>query len=135
MAQTKTQTYLDILAMDPLPFLNYLEQFNTDVSCNVDNAEEMIAAGNKLGDVANNYSYLVSLYAYAGVRKRQLSRTSQTEAYQDMIDKESALECIMRAVDMQYRALSKALSVHVENNKELYYTDGYAVPKNRGRRG
>lgn len=120
----RTQSYLDILSMDPLVFLSYLEQFKIDVRCNVDSAEEMAEAGNKLGDVANAYSYLTSLYSYAGVRKRQLSRNGNTSDYQDMIDKEEAIERTMKAVDMQYRALSKAITVRIENNKELYYTDG-----------
>ncbi len=127
-------SYLEILEMDPLPFLTYLEQFKTDVSCEIADADSMQEAGNKLGIVANHYSFLTSLYSYAGVRKRQLSRDGQALDYQDMIDKEEALERTMKAVDMQYRALSKAITVHIENNKELYMTDGYAGRPSDGRR-
>lgn len=122
-------SYAEILELDPLVFLSYLEQFKCDVSCNVESAEEMYEAGKKLGEVANSYSFLTSLYSYAGVKKRQLSRVGKNTEYQDMIDKEEAVERTMKAVDMQYRALSKAISVHIENNRELYYTDAYAGPK------
>ena len=128
------QSYLEILEMDPLPFLTYLEQFKTDVSCAIEDAQAMQDAGNKLGVVANHYSFLTSLSSYAGVKKRQLSRDGRTMDYQDMVDKEEALERTMKAVDMQYRALSKAITVHIENNKELYMTDGYAGRPSDGRR-
>ena len=131
--KNNTRSYLDILAMDPLVFLNYLEQFKTDVSCDVDSAESMSEAGKKLGIVANTYAFLTSLYSYAGVMKRQLSRDGKTTDYQDMVDKEEALERTMKAVDMQYKALSKAITVHIENNKELFYTDGIQAPRKVGK--
>lgn len=130
-----TRSYLDILAMDPLVFLNYLEQFKIDVGCDVDSAESMSAAGKKLGAIANAYSLLTSLYSYAGVMKRQLSRDGKTSDYQDMVDKEEAVERTMKAVDMQYKALSKAITVHIENNKEMYYTDGVSFRPTPGKRG
>lgn len=121
------QSYLEILEMDPLPFLTFLEQFKTDINYSVEDAESMQAAGNHLGVLANNYGFLASLYSYAGVKKRQFSRDGKALDYQDMVDREAALERTMKAVDMQYRALSKAITVHIENNKELYMIDGYSV--------
>ena len=129
-----TQSYLDILEMDPLVFLNYLEQFKTDVSCDVDSAESMSAAGKKLGDVANTFAFLTSLYSYAGVMKRQLARDGKTVDYQDMVDKEEALERTMKAVDLQYKSLSKAITIHIKNNEEMYYTDGVAYKPTPGRK-
>ena len=129
-----TRSYLDILEMDPLVFLNYLEQFKTDVSCDVDSAESMSAAGKKLGDVANTFAFLTSLYSYASVMKRQLARDGKTVDYQDMVDKEEALERTMKAVDFQYKSLSKAITIHIENNKELYYTDGVAYRPTHGKK-
>ena len=124
MANKTAMSYKDILAMRPLAFIAYLEQFKVNVSCHVESRDEMYAAGNNLGKIANQYSFLTSLYAMAGVMKRELQRSGQTWEYQDMIDKEDAIERAMKAVDMSYRALSKAITIHIENNKELYMTDG-----------
>ena len=119
-----TGSYIDILKMDPLVFLTFLEQYKVEVNCNVENVDEMNMAGQQLGEIANAYSFLSSLYAYAGVLKRQLQRNGQQADYQDMIDKEEALNQTMKAVDLLYKSLSKAITIHIENNRELSYTDG-----------
>ncbi len=119
-----TGSYIDILKMDPLVFLTFLEQYKVEVNCNVENVDEMNRAGQQLGEIANAYSFLSSLYAYAGVLKRQLQRNGQQADYQDMIDKEEALNQTMKAVDLLYKSLSKAITIHIENNRELSYTDG-----------
>lgn len=116
-------TYQEILAYDPLVFLNYLEQYKLPMSYNVENQDEMVKAGNMLGEIADRYTVLSTLYTYAGMLKRLLSRNGKNTEYEDMIDKERALETVMKAVDMQYKALSKAISVHMDANRELYYSD------------
>ena len=65
----------------------------------------MNRAGQQLGEIANAYSFLSSLYTYAGVLKRQLQRNGQQAEYQDMIDKEEALGQTMKAVDLLYKSL------------------------------
>ena len=117
-------SYIDILKMDPLVFLTFLEQYKVEVNCNVESVDEMNRAGQQLGEIANAYSFLSSLYTYAGVLKRQLQRNGQQAEYQDMIDKEEALNQTMKAVDLLYKSLSKAIMIHIENNRELSYTDG-----------
>ena len=129
---SQPNSHLQVLQQDPVSFLDYLEKFRIDVTCDVDSAGSMDEAGKKLGRVANTYAYLVSLYNYANMLKRHLSRNGKTPEYQEMIDKENALEYTLRAMDMQYKALSKAITVHIENNRELYYTDGVSVPQGRG---
>jgi hypothetical protein len=122
-------SYIEILKMDPLVFLTFLEQYKVEVNCDVESAEEMSKAGKQLGQIANSYSFLSSLYTYAGVLKRQLQRNGKQAEYQDMIDKEEALSQTMKAVDLLYRSLSKAITIHIENNRELSYTDGMVANK------
>ena len=37
-----------------------------------------------------------------------------------MIDKEAAIDNLLRAIDIQYRALSKTISLYMEEHKEYY---------------
>lgn len=120
----RMMTYEEILKLKPPTFLTYLEQDRVEVHCAPDNAEEVVRAGQMLGELANRFSYLSSLHSCAAAMKRKLAREGSVDSYQDMIDKQAAIRNAMDALDMQYRALSKAISIHMDNNRELYYTDG-----------
>ena len=123
-------SYEEILHYDPLVFLNYLGQFIQPVSFNVESQEEMKRAANELGSIASKFTVLSTLYAYAGVIKRSMGRNGKTSEYEDMIDRERILETYLKTLDMQYRALTKGVNVHMEANRELYYTDGIGPRKN-----
>ena len=130
------ESYQDVLGLPPLAFLAYIEQYKTDVSCDPNDAESVARAGQNLGKITNTYAYLATLYSYAGALKRQLARDGKTEEHDDMIDREKALERMMKVVDMEYRSLSKVISMHMDARREMYYTDGitFQDPRTRGRK-
>lgn len=117
---------LEILSKDAASFIKFLESYHFQVNCHLETVDDMSGAAEMLGNLANLNAYFTTLYAYAGILKRQLKREGKTEEYQNMIDKEAILEKYLKAVDMDYRAVNRAVQIRMENNRELYYTDGYA---------
>ena len=73
-----------------------------------------------LGKLANDYVYLISMTNYARNYVRQLKRKGkeyQVE-YEDMMDKRESLESIASAVKLQYKAVSRMLTIKIELEEE-----------------
>lgn len=120
----KPVSYISLLEMDPVPFMDYLERFNQDISFDVGDPGSLKHAVSFLQKIPSVYAFLSSLCSYAGIRKRELQRAGETSKYRDMVDKEACIDRMMRAVDMRYKALSKAITVYLDSTKELYMTGG-----------
>lgn len=79
---------------------------------------------NELVHISGIYMELTSLLATLRVEKRNMNRIGTKEQYQDYIDKETALEDVLRGLDIKYKALNRSLSVREANLKELYMMKG-----------
>lgn len=113
-------TYQQIIALSPLDLIQYLETFKLSVSGDINNSNDADTASRLLNKISNNYSFLSSLLSIAKAIKRSLARTGRISEYEDMIDKEAAIDNLLRAIDIQYRALSKTISLYMEEHKEYY---------------
>lgn len=102
-------TYQQIIALSPLDLIQYLETFKLSVSGDINNSNDADTASRLLNKISNNYSFLSSLLSIAKISE-----------YEDMIDKEAAIDNLLRAIDIQYRALSKTISLYMEEHKEYY---------------
>ena len=122
MDKNQFQSYEDILKMDSLVFAAHIDGFLSNIDISILTTEDAQAATTELGELSNRYAYLSSLSNHAKLYKRRLRRAGNVSDYEDMIDKEAMIADAMSSVDRQYRALSKAITVHIENNKELYLT-------------
>ena len=63
----------------------------------------------------------------AGVisEKNKTSKEAKSD-YEDMIDRRDTIEGVTNAVKQQYAAVSRAVTIHIENNQELRMnTQGY----------
>ena len=56
--------------------------------------------------------------------KRKLDREGKKQEYEDMIDKEAVVENTLKAIDVQYRSLSKCITLHMENSRDLRIMGG-----------
>lgn len=110
-------TYQQIIALSPLDLIQYLETFKLSVSGDINNSNDADTASRLLNKISNNYSFLSSLLSIAKATKRSLARTGRISEYEDMIDKEAAIDNLLRAIDIQYRALSKTISLYMEEHK------------------
>lgn len=122
MDKNQFQSYEDALKMDSLVFAAHIDGFLSNIDISILTTEDAQAATTELGELSNRYAYLSSLSNHAKLYKRRLRRAGNVSDYEDMIDKEAMITDAMSSVDRQYRALSKAITVHIENNKELYLT-------------
>lgn len=122
MDKNQFQSYEDVLKMDSLVFAAHIDGFLSNIDISILTTEDAQAATTELGELSNRYAYLSSLSNHAKLYKRRLRRAGNVSDYEDMIDKEAMIADAMGSVDRQYRALSKAITVHIENNKELYLT-------------
>lgn len=122
MDKNQFQSYEDVLKMDSLVFAAHIDGFLSNIDISILTTEDAQAATTELGKLSNRYAYLSSLSNHAKLYKRRLRRAGNVSDYEDMIDKEAMIADAMSSVDRQYRALSKAITVHIENNKELYLT-------------
>ena len=122
MDKNQFQSYEDVLKMDSLVFAAHIDGFLSNIDISILTTEDAQVATTELGELSNRYAYLSSLSNHAKLYKRRLRRAGNVSDYEDMIDKEAMIADAMSSVDRQYRALSKAITVHIENNKELYLT-------------
>lgn len=122
MDKNQFQSYEDVLKMDSLVFAAHIDGFLSNIDISILTTEDAQAATTELGELSNRYAYFSSLSNHAKLYKRRLRRAGNVSDYEDMIDKEAMIADAMSSVDRQYRALSKAITVHIENNKELYLT-------------
>ena len=111
-------TYLEILQKDPYEFLSFLENFKAEIRINIQDEEQMRCAANDLADIANIFTFLSTLRDYAGIRKRELKRKKDSLPYEEMIDKEAALQSALKIVDLQYRAINKAINVFLDSKRQ-----------------
>jgi hypothetical protein len=117
--------------MDPLDLVDTLTQdFLTEVPDTISSVDEMEIAGQKLLRLAANYSYISSLLSYSKISVRQAKRNVQNEKdielkegykriHEDLVDKREIIENISEAIKQQYNAISRAVTIRIENNREL----------------
>lgn len=114
------------IAHEPVQvFITDLQQYSVSIeSFDLSNPDDMQKLGVTLKDITNNFSALTALSSVISFEKRRLKREGNKEEYEDMVDREQALELVLKAVDMQQKTVSKILSFHMDQNRELYYLEG-----------
>lgn len=112
-------SYKEILDMDPMALAAVMEQLKIPVTEDITTPEDAKRASELLQIIANNYSYCSSLLSFAKIMKRKMDRTGKKREYEDMIDKEAVVENTLKAIDVQYKSLSKCITLHMENSRDL----------------
>lgn len=111
------RTYPELLNLDSFVLTATLEQLKIDVFTKIMSQEEAETASDEMGKLANHYSLVSSLLSYAKAFKRSLKRDKNMEEYEDMIDKEAIIENTLKALDIQYKAVSKSITLYMEDLK------------------
>lgn len=111
--------YKEALEQSPYELLENLKNFLVEVPAQINTIDEMNIASNLLLRLASNYSYLCGLAAYAELETRRLKREGEKTEYEDAIDRKKVVSKFCDAVHQQYQAISRAITVHTENNNEL----------------
>ena len=91
---------------------------------NVKTNEDLARIEEMLARLANDYAYLVTLAAYSQNYSRRLKREGKEskEMWEDMLDKNAAIESMSSAVKLQYQAVSRILTIktHTMDQNDMH---------------
>ena len=112
--------YCKLLKLDTITLIKWLDKtFYVEMITEILDVEDMNKASKLLICLSSYYSYLCSLLSYAKVITRKAKRELTKEEYEDMIDRREAIANKTDAIKQQYSAISRAVTIHIENNAEL----------------
>ena len=115
------EDYQRILEMDIFELLDWLSKnFSVRLPNKVETVEQMNEASELLLRITSYHSYLCELLSYAKVAVRYAKRNLPKEEWEDYVDKQNAIDRWLDIVKQQYTALSRAVTIRTENNRELF---------------
>lgn len=117
------ENYIDILAMEPFALLDWLsDTFSIECPSKIESIEDMDNASEILLKLTSYHAYLCELLSYAKIVVRQAKRNLSKIEWEDYVDKQAAIERRLDIVKQQYNSISRAVTIHTENNKEIFMT-------------
>ena len=115
--------YENLLRKTPRELLSWLtDNFQFETMQTVNSVEDMQTAGELLLHLANAYSYLCCMLSFAKILTREYKRTGTKTEYEDMVDKKEIVSNMVDSIKQQYQAISRAVTIKIENNNELRMT-------------
>lgn len=121
-AVKEIQTIKSILELDPFDLADYLvETYYIEFPHEINNSDDLKAAGNALNKFGVTLQFFHELSAYAKryvrIAKRELPKT----AYEDMIDRREIISEITDALEEVKNGLSRNITAYINGlNEEKY---------------
>lgn len=113
-------TYEQVLGMHPEIMIDYLEdEFLISIPESINTIEDMDNAATLLLKLSSSYTYLAALLSRAKLFSREYKRVKDQGAYEDMVDRREAIQNLLDGIKQQYGAISRAVTIKIENNREL----------------
>ena len=110
----------DVLNKSPIALSEWpLQEFSVQIPQVVVTPDDMKLASETLLKLASIYSYVMALSSYAKLKTREAKRYLSKEEHEDMVDRKEVLENFTKAVQQSYAAVSRAVTIYIENNNEL----------------
>lgn len=125
-----TSSCKTILQADPLELAKWLEEKYLKMIQIAETEDAFQQNGMRLGILANTYSFLVSLLTYAqmSVREAKRNKLPKTEI-EDCIDRRDAIKNYVEIIKMQYSAVSRMITVHIQTFDETKMSDSRYSPQ------
>jgi hypothetical protein len=117
-----------ILSMEPTKLQDWLDkefELTKPIPAEISTVEDMQTAEKMIAKLTNRLSYLSSLGVYAKFAVRSSKRKGKefkTE-WEDMVDRQTAINTAENTIRQQYTALSRMITVKQEINKEIYMSE------------
>lgn len=112
--------YEEVFKKKPKELLEWLtDNFYIPIPDAVLSIEDMDKAAEFLLRTSANYQYLNALLSYAKLATREAKREKRKEEYEDMVDKKEIISNVVDAIKQSYAAVSRAVTIRIENNEEL----------------
>ena len=123
--------YKYLSSMDPFELLYYIEEgFLKEIPEQVDTIEDMVLVQKLFPEITNAYSYINAALAHVKLLTRKLKGIKDIEKtdeskknYDDMVSRRDVLETASDILKQQYSALSRAITVRQEINREINMGD------------
>lgn len=116
----------NVLKKSPMDLLNWLmDSFSVQIPEVIVSIDDMAEASKILLKLSGAYSYLMALLSYAKIMTRDAKRKvvkndpETTRNYEDMVDRKEVLQHFTDIVKQNYTAVSRAVTIYIENNNEL----------------
>lgn len=108
------------LSKPPIELLNWLlNEFSIEIPEVIATPQDMENASQILLHLSGAYSYLMALLSYAKLKTREAKRNLSKEEYEDMVDRRDVIDNVKDIVKQNYAAVSRAVTICIENNNEL----------------
>lgn len=135
------QTINNIRNSDPLELLEWLEKNYTHrLPAGIQSVKDLSEAGKMLGQLSNEYSYIMALHVHIGLlaklakadcpTKPKLSETqlmedylAKKDEYDAMMMRKNILESFAEILKSQYSAVSRMISVYQQEQSEIHMSD------------
>ena len=118
-------TYKEIYEMDPLELFEWMKtEFDYKLPEQIKTVDDMEQAAALMMKLSSYQNYLAALLAYGKIATRKEKRDSEKELWEDMVDRKTIVERMLKAVEFSYTTLSRAVTIKIQNDKELYMNDG-----------
>lgn len=118
------QTYLDIINMPTMKLTNWLtKEFDFALPDEIDTLADLTLAGRLLSKILNGYTFVSTLLIYAKSLSRQIKRSGDKQACEDMTDKMFVLQVVNDRLKLQYQGLSRRITIKQEINTELHMSE------------
>ena len=133
MQRQKYPEYSEVLQYEPLYLISWMERtFLEPIPSKIETMEDMAMAGQFMLRNTEGFTYIKELLSVAKIQTRQAKRLLDTdkknaaykEDYEDMVNRRDAIETIADVLKQQYTAVSRGVTIHTENNRELQMTGG-----------
>lgn len=117
----KYRSYREILESDPEELYNWIqERFIEEIPTSLETPDELILAGNRLGELTNIYSYLMSLVSIVNVYVKESKRKKiDKEVIDSFMEIREILQNSSDIIKMQYTAISRMITVKKQANDEI----------------
>ncbi len=128
----RSRDYNSILAMPPKELLDWAaKEFLVEIPGEIVTAEDMDEAARLLLQLSNSYSYLCALLSYAKISAREAKRYGEKSDYEDMVDRRDVIQNVTDCVKQLYAAVSRSVTIRIENNQELRMTACCGITQRR----
>lgn len=95
------------------------DNFGLEAPGAIHSQDDMNSAADMLARLANEYSFLLELLSFAKIDCRETKRIQDKVAYENAVDRKEIISNKVDAVKNQYAAISRAVTIKIENNNEL----------------
>lgn len=117
--------YEQIMAMPPLELVDWLKaNFLNALPQQIRDSQQIANAQSLSMRLGNDYSYLMTLLSYAKICVRNAKRSGDKFAYEDMVDRQAAIENFAAIIKTQFTMISRSFTMLEQEGRAFQMESG-----------